>query len=82
MELSDPLAALWLKKLEVLWPDVGPGDIITCFVDELGYASFYFNEALLGVIQNPEFSKNFLAIWLSDQARNQKLRLTLLGRSE
>ena len=74
--------SLWVDRLFKLWPDVEKGDKISAVVDDRGRTTFYFNNESIGVFEDPEFSEVFLAIWLSEDARNQELRRNLLGLSQ
>lgn len=71
--------SLWLNELTAIWPDVNEGDVLECRVDVNGSAAFYFNGQYIGEIKSAEFSNSFLAIWMSERARNQKLRNKLIG---
>lgn len=81
MEVQAPKTESWLQQLAKLWPDVVSGDELTCYVDGRGYATFLLNGNRIGAIEDPDFAKYFLAIWLSSDARNQELRKQLLGGS-
>ncbi len=69
----------WLQQLDQILSDVNKSDAITLYVDEAGNSSFYLNERLLGVINDPAFSERFAAIWLSEQTTRPGFRKSLLG---
>ena len=62
--------------------DVQKGDAITLYVDETGASYFYFNQQYLGVINDPVFSEQFAAIWLSEKTTRPGFRDKLLGRDK
>lgn len=69
----------WLKLLRQIWPDINNGDSLTFYVAENREGSFYYNQRLLGNINNDDFSDAFLAIWLSEKTSEPKLRRQLLS---
>lgn len=69
----------WLQNLSDIWVDVKKGDSITFYSDINGAAAFYYNDTYLGNIQDPEFTKRFAAIWLSELTSQPEMRLELLG---
>ena len=69
----------WENKLDELWPDVSPGDEITLRVDRERNSHFFFNNELLGSIQDSEFAPAFLAIWLSENSLKPRLKRQLTG---
>jgi len=69
----------WLQQLDQILRDVNKTDVITLYVDQAGSSAFYFNETLLGVINDPVFSERFAAIWLSEQTTRPGFRKSLLG---
>jgi len=70
----------WAAILEGIFTDVKEGDAITLYVDEMGASYFYFNQQYLGVIDDPVFSEQFAAIWLSEKTTRPGFRDKLLGR--
>lgn len=77
--LEDPRRDAWLEQLGQLWPDVGEHDVLALAVNADGSHRFYLNGGDLGVVTDPEFADNFLAIWLSEQTSRPQLRERLLG---
>ena len=71
----------WLEKLQTLWPDLAKGDQLTCFIETNGHSYFYYNQNLLGKIEDTAFGPAFLTIWLSEKTREPKLRQQLLGHN-
>ncbi|GAA4898481.1 chalcone isomerase family protein [Ferrimonas pelagia] len=70
----------WLARLAQLWPDVRKGDRLI-FAIESGQGRFYLERTLLGTIDDPQLSQQFLQIWLSPDTAYPKLRRQLLGHS-
>jgi hypothetical protein len=71
--------ARWYEWLANLIPDVGEQDQIVGLADEKGSAQFFFNGDLLGVIEEPEFTRRFFDIWLGEKSSEPNLRQQLLG---
>ncbi len=69
----------WLTMLSQIWPDVSDGDRLTMRAENDDSASFYFNNRLLGSIEEPGFARAFLTIWLSPNTRDKSLRAQLIG---
>ncbi|MEH6384219.1 MAG: chalcone isomerase family protein [Colwellia sp.] len=72
------LYAVYLPILLKIWPDIEEGDSLSLYVNN-NKSVFYFNNNLIGEINQPEFSQLFLDIWLSEKTSEPKLRLELLG---
>lgn len=77
MEIS--YLSQWLITLNDIWPSVNSGDRLTLHIDNCGNSHFYYNDNLIGSINNAEFSRAFLTIWLSEKSHNQSLRKKLTG---
>ena len=69
----------WSSLLGDIFPNITEGDQLLLRVDEKYNSNFYFNEQPIGVIEDPEFTDAFLAIWLSSNTRSQKLTRELTG---
>ena len=69
----------WLQALSQLWPDVGENDVLALELDETDRSTFYINGALLGRIEDAEFGRHFLDIWLSPETSQPELRSALIG---
>lgn len=68
----------YLPALKTIWPDISSGDKLTLFVQNQ-QSVFYFNHEKVGVIEEADFSKLFLDIWLSPNTSQTQLRKELLG---
>jgi hypothetical protein len=79
--LYKPEHERWLEQLTGLWPDVKNGDSLVLRVDENLASQFFFNGQAIGEIASAEFTRNFLAIWLSEDSSYPKLRNRLVGLS-
>ena len=73
-----PLDA-WLRILKGMWPDVTKGDQLVVVTTPDGMTTFYNKNNSLGKIQDRDFGKAFLAIWLDENSRYKKNRKELLG---
>lgn len=72
----------WLEQLARLWPAIQEGDELVLHVgNELG-SSFYYNGEAIGEITDAEFTRQFLAIWLSEKSSYPKLRDQLVGLTD
>ena len=71
--------ASWLEQLKTLWPDVRPGDTLTLRVDAQLGSRFYFNDQFIGELEDADFTRRFLAIWLDSNSRYPRQRAELLG---
>jgi hypothetical protein len=71
--------AKWYQEMQSLFPNVKKGEVITGIVDAENKSYFYFNEKLLGDVEDKEFSKWFFNIWLSEDTSEPKMRKQLLG---
>jgi hypothetical protein len=76
---SQQETSAWLNRLVQIWPSVEPGDMLTLLVSPEQYSEFYLSDRLIGTVQDPRFGEAFLAIWLSEQTSEPKLRQKLLG---
>ena len=70
--------ASYIPLLEQMWPDIQAGDSLALLIDARGNR-FYFNNKFIGDIRPPQFGPRFLAIWLSVNTSQPKLRQQLLG---
>lgn len=82
MELSSTRQSMWRSRLGSLWPDVESGDTLTLYVDEQLASHFYLNGRFIGAMMDSEFTRQFLAIWLSDDTAYPRQRAELTGRAE
>jgi hypothetical protein len=71
----------WLASMVRTFPDVKAGDrIVGAHIPKTG-ARFWFNGQPLPAIPDPEFSRFFFGIWLSDATSEPQLRASLIGRN-
>lgn len=71
--------ARWLAAMQAAFPDVKEGDRITgVHLPGVG-ARFFFNGQLRSTVAEPEFSRLFFGIWLSDSTSEPRLREALLS---
>ncbi|GLR71142.1 chalcone isomerase family protein [Agaribacter marinus] len=71
--------AKWFQQMQRIFPDVKEGNSITGIYNESQHSVFYFDDEKVGVVEDPEFSKWFFDIWLSEQSSEPKMRKQLLG---
>jgi len=74
-----PQSEQWLQQLAQMWPDVVAGDVLELQVDASGLSIFRVNGQWLGAVEDSEFGKHFLNIWLSPETSRPDLRLALIG---
>ncbi|GAA58996.1 hypothetical protein P20652_0855 [Pseudoalteromonas sp. BSi20652] len=67
------------SKLLSMWPDIKKGESLMLITDNQGVSTFYHNDKKIGEIDEPQFSSDFLAIWLDEKTSEPKLRKQLLG---
>lgn len=71
----------WLKRMQEAFPDVKEGDrIVGLHTPGVG-ARFWFNGQARATVADPEFSRYFFGIWLSESTSEPKLRSALLERA-
>jgi hypothetical protein len=78
--LNHPQQEAWLERLAALWPDVSENDVISLLVDEQNVAHFSLNGKPLGTVEDPAFTQQFAAIWLSPDTTRPELRAKLIGQ--
>ncbi len=72
---QEPQSETWLRMLQSLWPDVGPGSQLAFVVTDRQGQFWYRASAAqkdfipLGPRQSAAFSTRFLAIWLSPRTQ-------------
>lgn len=76
---TDEQTNSWLHRLEEIWPDIKEDDMLTLRVEEGGTSVFYFNNDPIGEMDDDNFGKSFLAIWLDEDCSYPKLRKKLIG---
>lgn len=85
IKLTNPNQTKWLEKLNDIWPQIQEGNGLTIIVDSNQSSKFYFNDEaqthqFIGELADPDFGPAFLAIWLSNNTSEPKLRAKLLGK--
>ena len=69
----------WLASMKQVFPDVIEGDRLIGLHRPGEGVSFFHNGKLRAEVADPEFARDFFAIWLSPKTSEPKLRLALLG---
>ncbi len=69
---------LYRKYFDIIFVDVKKGDEKTAFIDKKGL-KLYYNQTLQGEVANPNFALSFADIWLSENAKYEKMRNKLLA---
>ena len=69
----------WLPQLANIWPDVSQNDVLSARRIHPSKLDFYFNEQLIGSINDHQLADAFLAIWLSPNTSEPDLRKQLIG---
>jgi len=82
LELYEDGQEAWLEQLAALWPDIRDGDELVLHVGDDLASRFYYNGEQIGEIANAEFTRQFLAIWLSEKSSYPKLRDQLVGLTD
>jgi hypothetical protein len=77
--LSEERAQAWLQAMVRAFLDVKAGDSITGLHTPGVGARFWFNGQSRPAVPDPEFSRVFFGIWLSDASSEPKMRKQLLG---
>jgi hypothetical protein len=79
-EITPAQAKRWLGAMQTAFPDVKSGDRLTgLHSPDLG-ARFWLNGQTRAAVPDPEFSRLFFGIWLSDATSEPRLRRNLLAR--
>jgi hypothetical protein len=71
----------WHAQMLKLFPDVHKGTELTAVFTPSQSTHFYHNDQSIGSINDPEFTKQFADIWLSQKTSEPELRKKLLGQS-
>jgi hypothetical protein len=74
--------AQWLIQMELSFPNIIAGDVLTGVVDEQQHTRFYFNGKPTHTVADPEFTQAFFAIWLDSKTSQPKMRVQLLGETK
>lgn len=81
LKIAESQYSKFIPRLKAIWPDISSGDKLAMLVKNK-QSVFFFNNLRLGKIEQEEFSKLFLDIWLSPKTSQIKLRKQLLGGRE
>lgn len=75
-------AAIWLKTLEGIFPNVAKGQTLTgIFIPNVG-AQFVYENTLIGEIKDFELARRFFDIWLAPQTSAPDLRKRLFAGTQ
>ena len=69
----------WGDEMNRIFPDIAQGDALIGVSIPGKEARFYSRDKLIAVIADPEFSRAFFDIWLSEKTSEPKLRKKLIG---
>lgn len=69
----------WLVLLSDMWPNIKKHDSLLLLIDEHQKSNFYYNEQLIGSLEDPLFGPSFLSIWLDENCSYPELRKQLIG---
>lgn len=69
----------WFNSMAQIIPDVKDDDVIIGIKDQNNHAIFYLNGELIGTVEDPEFTKAFFDIWVSEKTSKPRMRRALLG---
>lgn len=69
----------WGEQMTKIFPDIRQGDALIGVSLPGKEARFYTRDKLIATVPDPEFSKAFFDIWLSDKSSEPGLRQKLLG---
>jgi hypothetical protein len=73
--------ASWHERMLRIFPDVDRQSVLTGIANTDGSTAFYSNGKPIGVVRDPEFTRQFFNIWLGPKSSEPKLRQQLLGRT-
>ena len=71
----------WSNEIESILPEIRKNDNLSFYKDQYGFGEFYYNDKLIGKIDDKNFSEAFLSIWLSSDTSQPKLRKKLIGNN-
>lgn len=70
--------SLWRREMTALFPDVKAGSELTAVRTASGITDFYRGLERIGQVRDPEFSRQFFAIWLGEKSSEPEMRRQLL----
>ncbi|TCK08591.1 chalcone isomerase family protein [Marinobacterium mangrovicola] len=68
------------NRLNKLLPSVDDGDQLAFYLSPDGRGAFYFNREYLGELENSDFNRAFLDIWLAPDSDYPELTQQLIGK--
>lgn len=74
--------AIWRQKMNEIFPDVDEDDELLGIAVSKQVTRFYYNDNLIGTVEDSEFTKWFFAIWLSESTSQPEFRQKLLSGVE
>ena len=74
--------AQWLIQMELSFPNIIAGDVLTGVVAEQPPPRFSFHGKPTHTVADPEFTQAFFAIWLDSKTSQPKMRIQLLGETK
>lgn len=77
---KDTIVGKYDQQLNQLWPDIKEGQSLSFITNENAEGTFYFNGEKLGQVEGDGFADDFLAIWLSSDTSEPKMRKQLIGQ--
>ncbi|ACA87046.1 conserved hypothetical protein [Shewanella woodyi ATCC 51908] len=85
--INQALINQWTAELPTIWPDISKGDELIIYVSKDGESTFYSGQEgqtvkRLGQVDDNQFGRAFLDIWLSEKTTKPKLRAKLMGNVE
>lgn len=78
--LSPAQSQAWLAAMQASFPDVRSGDRLTGLHNPARGADFWLNGQARPGVADPEFSRLFFGIWLSQATSEPEMRRALLAR--
>lgn len=72
----------WRREMTALFPDVQAGSELTAVRTGSGITDFYRGLERIGQIRDPEFARQFFAIWLGEKSSEPEMRRQLLRLSQ
>jgi hypothetical protein len=79
--INEERGQIWLRAMVQAFPDVKAGDRITGLHTPGVGARFWFNGQSRPAVDDPDFSRFFFGIWLSEETSEPQMRARLLGKS-
>ncbi|OHU85089.1 MULTISPECIES: chalcone isomerase family protein [Pseudoalteromonas] len=71
----------WFRQMRTIFPNVTNGTELYGLRTEQGSSRFYRGATLIGEVDDPQFTKHFFAIWLSENTSEPAMRKALLNEN-